>query len=247
MTHRARIALFLAGAGGLGALLLWGLAGLPDFGRYAGPYGDILVRVARPERNIPNVVTGVVFDWRGFDTINEELILFGAVVGVALLLRETREHDVADVVDPVRSDAVRAFGGLAAITTFVLALDVIAHGSLTPGGGFQGGVVLSAAVALVFVTCEYRAYGTLGRAKPWESVEGFGAGGFVGLGLLSLALGKAFLENFLPLGTWNTLTSTGSIPLVNWASGIAVGAGFVLVFGEFLQEAMAERHGKVRR
>jgi multicomponent Na+:H+ antiporter subunit B len=247
MTPRARSAVFLAGAGGLGALLLWGLAGLPDFGHYAGPYGDVLVRVARPERNIPNVVTGVVFDWRGFDTMGEELILFAAVVGVAMILRETREHDVADVVDAVRSDAVRAAGLVAVPVTFVLALSVIAHGHLTPGGGFQGGVVASGAFVLVFLSAEYRAYHGIGRTVIWDAVEGAGAGGFVGLGLLSLALGLAFLESFLPLGTWNTLLSTGSIPLVNWASGVAVAAGFVLVYGEFLEETMAVRHGKVER
>lgn len=246
MTTRGRTALFLAGAGGLGALLLWGLAGLPDFGHYAGPYGDILVRVAKPQRNIANVVTGVVFDWRGFDTMGEELILFGAVVGVAMLLRETREHDVADVVDAVRSDAVRAAGLVAVPVTFVLALSVIAHGHLTPGGGFQGGVVASAAFALVFLSAEYRAYHRIGGTALWDSVEGTGAGAFVGLGLLALALGLAFLENFLPLGTWNTLLSTGSIPLLNWASGVAVAAGFVLVYGEFLQETMAVRHGKAK-
>ena len=247
MRARVRTALFLVGAGGLGALLLWGLAGLPDFGHYVGPYGDILVMTAKPERTIPNVVTGVVFDWRGFDTMGEELILFAAVVGVAMLLRETREHDVADVVDAVRSDAVRAAGLVGVPVTFVLSLSVIAHGQLTPGGGFQGGVVASSAFLLVFLSAEYRAYHRIGRAAAWETVEGAGAGTFAGLGLLSLALGLAFLENFLPRGTWNTLLSTGSIPLVNWAAGVAVAAGFVLVYAEFLQETMAVRHGKVRK
>lgn len=246
MTPRARRALFLTGAAGLGALLLWGLAGLPDFGRYAGPYGDVLVGVAKPQRNIANVVTGVVFDWRGFDTMGEELILFAAVVAVAMLLRETREHDVAGVVDAVRSDAVRAAGLVAVPVTFVLALSVIAHGHLTPGGGFQGGAVASAAFALVFLSAEYRAYHRVGGTALWETVEGAGAGSFVGFGLLSLALGLAFLENFLPLGTWRTLLSTGSIPLLNWTAGVAVAAGFVLVYAEFLEETMAVRHGKAK-
>jgi multicomponent Na+:H+ antiporter subunit B len=247
MTRGVRTALFVVGASGLGGLLLWGLAGLPDFGHYAGPYGDILVRDARPQRNVANVVAGVNFDWRGFDTMGEELILFAAAAGVAMLLRETREYHVRDVVDPVRSDALRAVGLVTVVVTLVLALNVIAHGQLTPGGGFQGGVIAAAAFALVFLTAEYRAYRVLGRTAVWDPVEGFGAGSFVGLGLLSLALGLAFLENFLPLGTWRSLLSAGSIPLVSWASGVAVGAGFVLVFGEFLQEAMALRHGKVRR
>jgi multicomponent Na+:H+ antiporter subunit B len=247
VTRSARLGLFFAGAAGLGALLLWGLAGLPDFGHYAGPYGDILVRLAKPQRHVANVVAATVFDYRGFDTLGEELILFSAVTGTAMLLRETREADVADVVDATRSDALRAGGLVLVPVVFVLALQVVAHGYLTPGGGFQGGVVLAAAFLLVFLSAEYRAYHRVGRVVAWESLEGVGAGAFVGLGMLALALGLAFLENFLPLGMFGRLTSSGSIPLVNAASGLAVGAGFVLVYGEYLQEAMALRHGKIGR
>ena len=55
MTARFRLGLFLLGGSGLFALLLWGLAGLPDFGHYVGPYGDILVQVAKPQRRMKPV------------------------------------------------------------------------------------------------------------------------------------------------------------------------------------------------
>ena len=223
-------------------LLVWGLAGLPSFGDYPGPYGDVLVRVAKPDRHIANVVAAVVFDYRGFDTLGEELILLAAATATAMLLRETRQEDVRNVVDAVRGDAVTALGLVAVPVTFVLALNVIAHGYLTPGGGFQGGVVVSAAFVLVFFAAEYRAWHRVAAPVIWEPVEGIGAGTFAGLGLLALALGLGFLENFLPLGTFGRLTSTGSIPLVNWASGLAVAGGFVLIYAEYLQEIMAERH-----
>jgi multicomponent Na+:H+ antiporter subunit B len=244
VTRRVRVGLFLAGGAGLALLLAWGLAGLPDFGHYAGPYGDILVKVAKPQRHIANVVTAVVFDYRGFDTMGEELILLAAVCGTAVLLREVREHDVSGVVDEVSSDALRASSLVAVPAVFVLSLYVIAHGPLTPGGGFQGGVVASATLLLLFLGVDYRSFHRVGHSSVWDSVEGVGAAGFVGLGLLSLALGLAFLENFLPLGTFGRLTSTGSIALVNWAAALAVSAGFVLIYGEYLQEAMAIRHGK---
>src|SRR4051794_33768941 len=246
LTARLRLGLFLAGGAGFAVLLAWGFAGLPDFGHYAGPYGDILARLSKPQRNIPNVVTATVFDYRGFDTLGEELILLGAVVGTSLLLRQTREHDVSEVADPVRSEPVRALTVLAVLTTFVAALYVTAHGHLTPGGGFQGGVVASAAFLLLFLGADYRTFHSVGRSEAWEGVEGVGAAGFAGLGLLSLGLGLAFLENFLPLGTSGRLTSGGSVLLVNWAASFAVAAGFVLIFGEFLQEAMAKRHPKGR-
>ncbi|MCR4391742.1 MAG: hypothetical protein NUV94_02930 [Candidatus Acetothermia bacterium] len=37
-----------------------------------------------------NVVTAVVFDYRGYDTLGEATVLFCAVVGVALILRKVR-------------------------------------------------------------------------------------------------------------------------------------------------------------
>ena len=87
MSDRVRLRLFAISIAGLLGLMLWGFAGLPDFGDYRGPYGDILNRVAVPERSTTDVVTAVNFDYRGFDTLVEEFILFAAVIGVASILR----------------------------------------------------------------------------------------------------------------------------------------------------------------
>ena len=244
MTRRARIGLFLVSAAGLAAFLGWGVAGLARFGHYPGPYGDLIAHLVVPQRHIANAVTAVVFDYRGFDTLGEELILVAAACATAMLLREVRESSVEGIVDPVRSDAISAVGAVAAIAAFVLALEVIAHGYLTPGGGFQGGVVLSAAFVVVFLAAEYRAFHALTKVELAEPLEGVGAAVFVGLGLLALALGLALLQNFLPRGTFGTLTSSGSVALLNWSSGLAVAGAFLVLYGEYLQEAMSARHGR---
>jgi len=41
-----------------------------------------------------NVVTAILFDYRGFDTLGEATVLFAAVIGVALVLRKLRENGV---------------------------------------------------------------------------------------------------------------------------------------------------------
>jgi len=246
VTDRQRLGLFAVGAAGVGFLLVWGVLGLPDFGHYAGPYGEIVVRVVEPQRHIANAVTAVVFDYRGFDTMGEELILFGAAAAVAMLLRETRAHDTADIVDRVRSDAINGLGALAAIATFLLGLYVVAHGLISPGGGFQGGVVLAAAVVLVFLAVEYHAYTRLAPTAYAEPLESVGAGGYVALGLISFAFGLTFLENFIGFGVTGRLRSGGSAALVNWASALAVAGGFLLIFGEYLEENMAARYGRKR-
>jgi multicomponent Na+:H+ antiporter subunit B len=83
-----------------------------------------------------NTVTAVVFDYRGFDTMGEELLLFAAASATALLLRHTRADDTRDIVAGIRSDAVRAVGAVTAVAALVLGLDTVAHGFITPGGGF---------------------------------------------------------------------------------------------------------------
>jgi len=242
VSRQLRTGLFLVSALGLGALLVWGLVGLHSFGNYPGPYGDLISSLTKPQRHTANAVTAVVFDYRGFDTLGEELILFVSAGATAMLLRETREYDVSDIVDPVRSDATRAFGALAAIVLFVLGLNVVAHGALTPGGGFQGGVVLAAAFLTVFLAVEYHAFHRLAPAWFSEPLESVGVGSYLVYGLVALAIGGSYLENVLPYGTWGRLTSSGSIVLLSWASGLAVCGGFLVIFGEFAQENMAARH-----
>ena len=67
--------------GAVGVFLFWGLSGLPPFGHYHGRYGHLINGIALPQRHATNAVTAVVFDYRGFDTLGEEFILFTAVLG----------------------------------------------------------------------------------------------------------------------------------------------------------------------
>jgi multicomponent Na+:H+ antiporter subunit B len=213
---------------------LWSVAGLPDFGHYHWPYGNVLNHVAVSERHTTNVVTVIVFDYRGVDTLGEEFILFTAVVGVALLLRKRREGEY-EPRDEVRSDAIRALGALAAPAVFVLGLWVVAFGLITPGGGFQGGIIVAGAFLLVYVAGGYKQFQALMPHSPTEIAESVGAGAFAVLGIAGLAASGAFLANFLGPGRTGTLYSGGSLPLVNWAVGIEVAAATVVLFDEFLK------------
>jgi multicomponent Na+:H+ antiporter subunit B len=243
---KARLGLFLVGVGGLGAILVGGVLDLPAFGDYPGPYGDLIAHLAPVQRHMANTVTAVVFDYRGFDTMGEELLLFTAASAVALLLREVREAQTEHIAAAVHSDAIRGNGALAAVVTLVIGLNVVAHGFITPGGGFQGGVVLASAAVLVFLNVEYRAWLRLAPSRYAEPLESGGAGGYIALGLVALAAGDAFLQNFLGPGVFGRLTSGGSAALVNWASALAVCGGFLVIFGEVLQENIALRYGRIK-
>jgi multicomponent Na+:H+ antiporter subunit B len=236
MSRRARLTLFAVSAAGLGALLFWSLVGLPDFGHYHWPYGKLLNAVAVNERHTTNVVGVTVFDYRGFDTLGEEFILFTAVVGVSLLLRKDREDRVPR--DYVRSDGVRLLGMFTVPAVLVLGLWVVAFGYVTPGGGFQGGVVLAGAFLLVYLAGSFRGYRAVAPHTPVENTEALGAAAFAVLGFVGLAYEGAFLRNFLGIGDTGTLYSGGSVALLNWATAIEVTAAMVVLFSEFLNVYM---------
>jgi multicomponent Na+:H+ antiporter subunit B len=248
MTVRARLRLFSVAAVGFAAFLLWGLLSLPDFGNYRGPYGDVLNAVAVDERRTTDIVTAVNFDYRAVDTLGEEFILFAAVLGVAILLRAQRDEEEREPSEsaygrsaPKTSDAVRALALALVGPTVVTGWYIVAHGHLTPGGGFQGGVVLATALLMIYLAGEYK---TMQRVAPMglvELSEAAGAGAYVVIGIAGMLAGGAFLQNVLPLGEPGNLNSAGMVPLINLSVGLEVAAGFVLILTEFLEQTLLVR------
>jgi multicomponent Na+:H+ antiporter subunit B len=236
VSRQFRVGVLGAALAGLGALLAWAIAGLPAFGDYRGPYGYVLNRVVVPLRHTTNVVMGTTFDVRGVDTMGEEFILFAAVLGVALLLRDESAASRAERnTRRFPSDAVRLVGVLMIGGGLLVGLWLAAFGYVTPGGGFQGGVVVAGAIVLLYVIGSHRDYHPFRDEHVLDPLEGLGAGGYVVVGLAALASGAAFLANLFGHGKTGTLLSGGSIPALNWASAIAVTAAMLLLFAEFLE------------
>jgi multicomponent Na+:H+ antiporter subunit B len=120
----------------------------------------------------------------------------------------------------------------------VLGVYVVAHGQLTPGGGFQGGVILAGALLLVYTAGQALA---LERLRPLELVEladAAGAAAYVLIALGGAVFGTVVMANFLPFGTVGSLLSGGTIPLLNVAVGIEVAGGITLILTEFLDYAL---------
>jgi multicomponent Na+:H+ antiporter subunit B len=247
MTRRQRLAIFAVGALGMAGLLGWGISGLPAFGHYQGGYGNLLNREAVPERHGTNVVTDIVFDYRGFDTLGEEFILFSAVVGVTLLLRGRSEEENEEKLlreapdDRTRSDAVQVFGLVALPAVFLLGLWIVAFGVVTPGGGFQGGVILAGAMLLVFLAGGFRPYKELTPTAFVDLAEGTGAAAYTLVGVGGLLAGAAYLHNFIGLGAPGTLKAGGTMLLLDWATAIEVSSAMLLLFSLFLQRYVVPR------
>jgi len=241
---RLRLVLFAAGALGLGAAYLAAARGLPPVGGYSGAYGEVLNAVSVGERHATDVVSAVNFDYRGLDTLGEEFILFASVLGVATILRK-QAGDEEDPEEPAwqarrapDSDAVRVLGVWLVPLTVSFGLYMISHGAVSPGGGFQGGVVLATAPLVIYLCATAKTF--LRIAPPWltKAAEAIGAGGYVVIGCLGVLAGKQFLENVLPLGTPGAAWSSGTILFLNLTVGIAVAAGFVELLAVFIEEVL---------
>jgi multicomponent Na+:H+ antiporter subunit B len=253
MSRSVRMGLFVISVLGFASLYVWALRGLPAFGHYRGPYGDVLNQVATYERHVTDIVTAVNFDYRGFDTLGEESILFISVVGaVVLLRRQKKEQEEADEkragADPGEqrpapqpSEAVRAFtiGMVGPIVCF--GLYIASHGQLTPGGGFQGGVILATAPLLVYLGGDFKTFKRITSHVLIEVAEAAGLAAYLATGFAGMILGLEFLRNVFPLGTTGYITSGGTIQIVSLATALEVTGGFVLLLYAFLEQTLEFR------
>ena len=251
MKHPLRMALFACGAIGLAAIFALAISHMPP--PHVSPYGQAVNELSLPQRHVTDAVTNVNFDVRGFDTLGEEFILFVSVMGAIVLLREEAEKKHArriDAVDPRRvveaPASVRVWTLALVGPTVLLGIYVVIHGQLTPGGGFQGGVILATAPLLLYLTENYDAFKNVTSSRLIEAVEAIGAAGYAVVGTLGWIAGKQFLENVVPLGPGNppNVLSGGTIALIDLAVGLEVAAGFTLLLGAFLQHAMSADNGK---
>src|SRR6056297_2911173 len=98
------------------------------------------VEKSSTELNSQNVVTSIVVTFRGLDTLGEVAVLFLATTGVAFLIKRREKHDPSKIR---KASEILNAGALFVFPIIILfGIYVFLHGHLTPGGGFQGGVLI---------------------------------------------------------------------------------------------------------
>jgi multicomponent Na+:H+ antiporter subunit B len=183
----------------------------------------------------PNVVTGILISYRGFDTLGEVAVLFMVAAGVGVLLAgEPGEEAVfrtsgrATRQEP--SELVRNGAEVVLPLIFLFGAYVIMNGHLSAGGGFQGGAVVASGVMLMML-----AYpdGPLrhGFLSITESLAGVV---YVSIGIIGMIFGAGFLDShILPRGEFGALFSAGAIPVISALLGIKVGAELSVIIDRF--------------
>lgn len=244
MNSKVRLALFLIAACVFAAVLAGAVTEIQPKDIYA----DLVNRIAVPERHITDAVTAVNFDIRGFDTLGEEFIMFASVLGVALLLRRQRDEWEGPPIDRARgrgptppSDAVRMLTVALVGPVVLFGIYVVVHGQVTPGGGFQGGVILATAPLLIYLSGEYSSLCRLAPRWLVETAESIGAGGYAAVGAIGMFGLRQFLANSLPLGRAGDVFSGGTVALIDPAVGLEVAGGLILLLLIFLEETLVRR------
>ncbi|MFB8180918.1 MnhB domain-containing protein [Streptomyces sp. NPDC055966] len=237
MSRSARVRLFWAAAVVFAVVYTLACTGLPHFGTAVHPYATRAVAASLRQRTA-NVVSSVNFDQRALDTLGEESILFASVLGTIVLLRHARDERIGRPRAGRVLPSTRLLGLVMVPLTLLTGVYIVAHGQLSPGGGFQGGVILATGLHMAYVAADYRVLKRIRPLAVLDLADAFGAGVFAALGLAGLVAGGAYLQNVLPLGTFGQLSSGGLVPLLNAAVGVEVGSGIIVLLANFLDQAV---------
>lgn len=208
--------------------LAYALAAIP-FGRDKIDVANHYIREGIEETGAANLVTSVVVNYRGLDTLGEVTVLFVGALGVGVMLYGRPAHGGGH---REKASLIVTTGSRVLFPLILLfGIYVFLHGHLTPGGGFQGGAVIASAFLLTYLA---RPGQTLSRAKL-GAAEAAGGLVFVLVGVLGLFVAGHFLQDFLPKGRPGVLLSAGVIPLIYVAIGVKVGAELARIIGDLME------------
>jgi multicomponent Na+:H+ antiporter subunit B len=212
-----------------GSLLVYATVDFPDWADPSSPASVHLsphyIERSIEETSVPNIVTAVLADYRGFDTMFETTVIFTAGVVCFILLRtlkrrgpqerlyrhkltgmtvrfKTDEKIPKDLDEFERIDTlwtpydpiIKTVCRLLIPFIQLFALYVIAHGHHSPGGGFQGGVILGASIILLAISHDLRTALTRMRERLHAMLCLIGVLIYSGTGVVCLLLGLNFLD-----------------------------------------------------
>lgn len=228
-----------------GGLLLYGVGDFPAFGDPHSPanagvgssesISRYYITDTYKDTKVPNIVTAVLADYRGYDTMFETVVIFAAGIVIFAILRVTGNEAERQTVKPPLDSAVYGDHQRIIIGTTcrlvipvvqLFGLYVVAHGHHSPGGGFQGGVILGASFILVAMSDNLNAALRRFSEKTYLTLACVGILIYAGFGLLCL-----FLErNFLDYGILQKVLFTDGPEMARSHSmlGVEVGVAFTV-------------------
>ena len=217
-------------------VLLYTVAMLPRYGEENVRADEVVERYVEhglEETGAVNIVSGMILDYRAFDTLGESHVLFTALICVMILLRVDHKNMRSEYEDyyTVLSDRyyslerdtiIRTMGKILLPCIFVYGIYILLNGQNSPGGGFSGGAVMGTGLIITAAAFGFDRVDSFLplRVSMWMT--------FLSLMFYSFAKGYVFftgangLENHIPKGVPGAILSGGLILPLDIAVGLVV-------------------------
>lgn len=189
-----------------------------------------------------NIVTGMILDYRAFDTFGESNVLFIATCTVLILLRNDKKKGKNSAEAEERRDSyyepkndviLQTITKVLVPIIFIFGIYVILNGHLSPGGGFSGGAIIGAGLILYLNAFGFKKTERFFTEKTYKWVS------FSSLTFYCLAKSYSFytgahhLESGIPLGKAGAIISSGLILPLNICVGLVVACTMYAFFALF--------------
>lgn len=189
-----------------------------------------------------NIVTGMILDYRAFDTFGESNVLFIATCTVLILMRNDKkkgkgsaeEEEKRDSFYEPKNDRILQTAAMILVPFIILfGIYVILNGHLSPGGGFSGGAIIGAGLILYLNAFGFEKTERFFTAKTYKWIS-FSALSFYCIAKsYSFYTGAHHLESGIPLGTPGDILSSGLILPLNICVGLVVACTMYAFFALF--------------
>jgi len=223
---------------GIILFLLWTVNTLPPFGNPDNPYNNEVsqryVEQGPEETGAVNMVTGMILDYRAFDTFGESTVLFAAACSVLFLLKlndtkdgkPTRawiEAESADRFHEPKNDQILQFAARILVPIVLLfGFYVVLNGHITPGGGFSGGAIMGAGLILYLNAYGFQKTERFFTYRTFRWITFGSLLTYAGLKSYSFYTGANHLESGISPGVLGNIVSGGFILPLNICVGLIV-------------------------
>ena len=231
-------------------LLVTAMVGLPEIGDKNNPDNNEVARRyienGLEETGAVNIVSGMILDYRAFDTFGESCVLFVATICVTIMLRidgrggdeDDEEHETGKKAFGIRESAfakldsrnyepqndtiLKKSAMLVIPLILVFGIYVVLNGHLSPGGGFSGGAILGTGFILYLSAFGFEKTERFMNAKTVKIVTLVALLVYCLSKCYSFFTGANHLESGIPLGTPGAILSSGLILVLNICVGAVV-------------------------
>lgn len=222
-------------------MLLSAVSYMPTYGHPENPVNNEVsaryIESGLQETGAINIVTGMILDYRAFDTLGESHVLFIATCTVLILLRKDKKKDENGnnieendrIYEPKNDVILQTAARILVPPIIIFGIYVILGGHLGPGGGFSGGAIIGAGLILYLNAFGFKKTERFFSEKTYKRLSVCALGCYCLAKSYSFYTGANHIESVIPLGTPGAILSSGLILVLNICVGIVV-AGTMYTF-----------------